>query len=105
MPGKVRFCMQQDQLKVDAGGTIDIVAGGKITLDGALTSALTAQLTTLTPADPAGTPDYAIAAVINSSAWGFSNAAEAITILYVIKNLQVRVGELETKLRALGMLT
>lgn len=59
-----------------------------------------AALTTITPADAAGTPDYAIAAVINSSAYGFSNAAELITVLYVIKNLQQRVLDLEA--RALG---
>lgn len=67
-------------------------------------TALTTALTTITPADAAGTPDYAIAAVTNSSAYGFSNAAEAITVLYVIKNLQTRVGELETKLKAIGIL-
>lgn len=67
-------------------------------------TALTTALTTITIADAAGTPDYAIAAVTNSSAYGFSNAAEAITLLYVIKNLQTRVGELETKLKAIGIL-
>jgi len=56
-----------------------------------------AALTTITPADAAGTPDYAIAAVINSSAYGFSNAAELITVLYVIKNLQARVADLEAR--------
>lgn len=60
--------------------------------------ATTTALTTITPADAAGTPDYAIAAVTNSSPFGFSNAAEAITLLYVIKNLQVRVAELEARL-------
>lgn len=56
-----------------------------------------AALTTITPADAAGTPDYAIAAVTNSSPYGFSNAAEAITLLYVIQNLQKRVLDLETR--------
>ena len=56
-----------------------------------------APLTTITPADAVGTPDYAIAAVINTSAWGFSNAAEAITLLYCIQNLQKRVLELEKR--------
>lgn len=60
----------------------------------------TAALTTITPADAAGTPDYAIAAVTNSSAYGFSNAAEAITLLYVIQNLQIRVAELEARIGA-----
>jgi hypothetical protein len=57
-----------------------------------------APLTTITPADAAGTPDYAIAAITNSSPFGFSNAAEAITLLYVIKNLQQRVALLEARL-------
>jgi pectate lyase len=64
--------------------------------DGALP---VAALTTITPADAAGTPDYAIAAVTNSSAYGFSNAAEAITLLYVIQNLQKRVLDLEKRTR------
>jgi hypothetical protein len=58
-----------------------------------------APLTTITPADAAGTPDYAIAAVTNSSPFGFSNAAEAITVLYVIQNLQRRVLDLEARLK------
>lgn len=58
-------------------------------------AAMTTALTTITPADAAGTPDYAIAAVTSTSPFGFSNAAEAITLLYVVKNLQVRVNELE----------
>lgn len=65
-------------------------------------AALTTQLSTLTIADAAGTPDYSIAAVTNSSPFGFSNAAEAITLLYVIKNLQVRCAEMEARLEALN---
>ena len=67
-------------------------------------AALTTQLTTLTIADAAGTPDYAIAAVTASSPYGFSNAAEIIATLYVIQNLQTRVSELETRLKAYGLL-
>lgn len=66
-------------------------------------AALTAALTTITPADAAGTPDYAIAAVTNSSPYGFSNAAEAITLLYVIKNLQTRLAEVEAILEEKGL--
>ena len=62
--------------------------------DGALP---VAALTTITPADAAGTPDYAIAAITNSSPFGFSNAAEAITLLYVVQNLQRRVLDLEKR--------
>jgi hypothetical protein len=58
-----------------------------------------APLTTLTIADAAGTPDYALQAVINSSAYGFASAAEAISTLYVIKNLQQRVLDLEARLK------
>ena len=63
-------------------------------------TALTAQLTTIVPADAAGTPDYNIQAITNSSPYGFVNAAEAITLLYVVKNLQVRLAEVEAVLEA-----
>jgi hypothetical protein len=102
---KINFDMQGDRLNIEAGGSLNIKAGGQVTLDAALSAALTTQLTTITPADAAGTPDYSIAAVTNSSPFGFSNAAEAITLLYVVKNLQVRVAELESRLRALGFLS
>jgi hypothetical protein len=58
-----------------------------------------APLTTITPADAVGTPDYAIAAITSSTPFGFSNAAEGITILYVIQNLQRRVLDLEARLK------
>ena len=67
-------------------------------------TALTAQLTTLTYTAP-GTPDYAIADVTQSTPFGFTTADEARTILSVIKNLQDRVGQLETKLQGIGLLT
>lgn len=73
----------------------------KLPITSSQPAAMTAALTTITPADAAGTPDYAIAAVINSSAYGFASAAELITVLYVIKNLQVRVGELEAIIEGL----
>jgi hypothetical protein len=58
-----------------------------------------APLTTITIADAAGTPDYALQAVINSNAYGFASAAEAISTLYVIQNLQRRVLDLEARLK------
>lgn len=67
-------------------------------------AALTTQLTTITIADAAGTADYAIQAVTNSNAYGFASAAEAITFLYVVKNLQTRVAELEARLVAVSAL-
>lgn len=66
-------------------------------------AALTAQLTTLTPADAEGTPDYAIAAITSSTPYGFASAQEAITVLYVIKNLQVRLAEVEARMEAKGL--
>lgn len=68
-------------------------------------AALTTQLTSITIADAAGTPDYALSALTTSSPYGLATAAEAITLLYVIQNLQVRVGELETKIKALGLIS
>ena len=44
-----------------------------------------------------GTPDYAIANLINPSAWGFESKDEANTVLSVIKNLQQRVAALELR--------
>lgn len=58
-----------------------------------------APLTTISIADAAGTPDYALQAVINSNAYGFASAAEAISTLYVIKNLQQRVLDLEARVK------
>ena len=67
-------------------------------------TALTAQLTTITYTAP-GTPDYAIADVTQTTPFGFTTADEANTLFSVIKNLQDRVSQLETKLQGLGLLT
>jgi len=70
-------------------------------------TALTTQLTAITHTAP-GTPDYALQDLIDSSAgaaFGFATKDEGNTLLSVVKNLQTRVGELETKLQALGLLT
>lgn len=67
-------------------------------------SALTAQLTSLTMADTAGaTPDYAIAAITTTSPAGFASIQECVSTLYVIKNLQVRMAEVEAVLENLGL--
>lgn len=63
----------------------------------------TTALTTITPADAEGTPDYAIAAITNSTPFGFASAQEAITVLYVIKNLQTRLAEVEAILANAGL--
>ena len=67
-------------------------------------TAMTTQLTTITYTDP-GTPDYAVSDVTQTTPFGFTTADEARTVLSIIKNLQDRVGQLETKLQALGLLT
>ena len=84
----------KDGGKVGFYGTAPVVQG----------AALTAQLTSITIADAAGTPDYALQAVINTNAYGFASAAEAITFLYVVQNLQVRVAQLEARIEATGLI-
>ena len=66
-------------------------------------AALTAALTTITATAP-GTPDYAIQNLTNSSGYGFVTSDEGQSVLKVIANLQTRVGELESRLQAYGLL-
>lgn len=93
--------------KTEDGLVVGQSASDKIAFYGAdpvdQPAALTAQLTSITIADAAGTPDYAIQAVINSSAYGFASAAELITFLYVVQNLQVRLAQAEARLEELGL--
>jgi hypothetical protein len=63
---------------------------------------LTTQLTGITHT-AAGTPDYALQAMV-AGGFGFVTADEAHTLLAVVKNLQVRVAEIETKMIASGVL-
>lgn len=104
MGSNVKNYDEQGGEKKVIGGELCIAAGGKITAAGTQGAALTTQLTTLTPADAEGTPDYAIAAITNVSPYGFASAQEAITVLYVIKNLQTRVAELEARLKGVGII-
>ncbi len=67
-------------------------------------AALTTALTTITCSAP-GTPDYAIADLVQNTGYGFVSADEGQSTLKVIANLQTRVGEIETKLVSLGLLT
>jgi hypothetical protein len=67
-------------------------------------NALTASLTTLTYTAP-GTPDYTIQDLTSSGGYGFATQDEGNTVLSVIKNLQVRVNELETRASNLGLIT
>lgn len=66
-------------------------------------AALTAAKPTFTIADAEGTPDNAIAAVTSTTPFGFSNAAELITLLYKVQNLHTRVGEIEVALEGAGI--
>lgn len=58
-----------------------------------------APLTTISITDAAGTPDYALSALTTSSPYGLATLAEAVSLLYVIKNLQQRVLDLEARLK------
>jgi len=60
-------------------------------------------LTTISSTAPV-TPDYAIQDLVNTSAFGFVTKDEGNTVLSVIKNLQDRVGQLESRLQAYGLL-
>jgi len=71
-------------------------------------TALTTALTTITP--PAYSADYTIQAMISvtvpgGTLWGFKAENEGNTVINVIKNLQDRVNDLESKLQGLGLLT
>jgi len=92
-----------DTLVIASGGVLDVETGGVIRTNGAQGAALSAQLTTITIADAAGTPDYALQALTTTSPYGLATAAEAISLLYVIQNLQVRLAEVEARLEALGL--
>lgn len=74
---------------------------GRDQRDEPVKAALTAAKAAFTIADAEGTPDNAIAAVTQTSPFGFSNAAELITLLYKVQNLHTRVGEIEAALEAL----
>lgn len=66
-------------------------------------AALTTQLTTISSTAP-GTPDYAIQDLTQTTPFGFVTKDEGNTVLSVIKNLQDRVGQLEARLKAYGLL-
>lgn len=68
-------------------------------LDEGEQAALTVQKTTITHTAP-GTEDFAIQSVTSTSPFGFVTADEGNTVLLVIANLQTRLSELETRLKA-----
>lgn len=90
-------------LQIEASGTV-VKLGFYATAPVVKPTALTTQLTTITFTAP-GTPDYALQDVTNITPYGFADAEEARTFISVVKNLQSRVAELETKLQSLGLLT
>lgn len=68
-------------------------------------AALTEAVPTITHTTP-DTDDYAISAPVSTlRPYGFANANEFNTVMKVIRNLQTRVNELETKLKSLGVLS
>lgn len=62
----------------------------------------TAAVATATKAD-ADSNDTTWAAITNSSPYGFASAADGIGVLQVIINLQVRLADLEAKLKTTGI--
>ena len=92
-----------DELVVASGGVLNLEAGAIIAAAGTQGAALTAQLPTITITDAAGTPDYALSALTTTSPYGLATAAEAISLLYVIKNVQTRLAEVEARLEAVGV--
>ena len=64
---------------------------------------LTDELTTITHTSP-GTPDYAVQDLVQNTGFGFVTKDEGNTVLSVIRNLQIRLNEMETKLASLGLL-
>ena len=71
-------------------------------------SAMTAQATTLNMTALASTTnyDYTIAALVsNSAGFGFTDPEEAATLLYVVSNLQTRIGQVEDRLAEAGLIT
>lgn len=123
MPSRIRFLTVSDggstateRMKIDNAGVVTFsVNKATITADGYFTvqgntvvkerqAALTGQVTTITYSEPS-TPDYAIQDLTTSSPYGFVSADEAQTLLKVIANLQVRVQQLEDRLRSHGLIS
>lgn len=86
---------------VPIGRAVGFVSGTKliVEIEPTGTGALpVAALTTITHTSP-GTPDYAIASVTSTTPFGFTTADEGNTVLSVIRNLQIRVADLEARSR------
>lgn len=66
-------------------------------------AALTSPLTQITHTAP-GTPDYALQDLTNVGGYGFATQDEGNTLLSVVRNLQIRVDELEGRIQDYGLL-
>lgn len=75
-----------------------------VTLVAAATALTVAALTSITT-DVPGTPDYAIATITGTSPKGFASVDEGLTVLTVIRNLQLRLAELEAACVTAGVVT
>jgi hypothetical protein len=92
----------REALRIEASGTAAMIGFFGVT-SVVRPTALTTALTTVTCTVP-GTPDYAIQDLA-AGGYGFVTADEAQSTIKVIANLQTRVGELETKLQSLGLIS
>jgi hypothetical protein len=89
---------------------LEIIETGGVTAIGffaappvAQAAALTSPLTQITHTTP-GTPDYALQDLTNVGGYGFATQDEGNTLLSVVRNLQIRVDELEGRLQDYGLL-
>lgn len=89
-------------------GTSVVQADEKLSLFGGTPvtkpTALTTGLTSLTSAG-FGSGDYAVQALTSVSAFGFATKDEGETVVHTLINVQTRVDELETKLKAIGAIS
>jgi hypothetical protein len=97
-----RGIILDDGVRLTAGKIPVSTTNGRL-IDLVPETELTDELTTITHT-AAGTPDYAIQDLVQNTGFGFATKDEGNTVLAVIKNLQIRVNELETKLAAKGII-
>jgi hypothetical protein len=98
----VRAPVAGEVLMANASGRWEPKILGEMSGSFGTPATLTAALTTVTISAP-GTPDYAIQDVTNVAPYGFADAEEARSLLSVIRNMQLRLAQVETKLTALGI--
>lgn len=65
----------------------------------------TSPLPLLIPADAfVGVPNYALKTLTTTTPAGFASISDGITVLYVIRNLQMRLAEMEARLESAGLI-